>query len=306
MPIVSRTRGFQGRARVNLTPLTGGRKFQLGNTSGLTENIEVERTSRPNFQETGGGELDVLESISSMTVNMTVDDIKPETIAIGLRADLKRLIAEPVAAEAHAAWSGERVTFKYLPDPDVDVTVSLSGGTWAAETDFAVGATVIKTGQAYRAIVAGTSDEIEPDWPTDGGTETDGTVTWKHIGPVALPTTAWARTKHGIQFTPAGDALFPQPDAPLAIVVGYTRSPQYAIQALMNSGEEFTVEVEGENAADRGVPNIVRYFRGKFSPTSGFPRIGAEFASMELVFTLLEDSTRVGAGDSKYMEILTP
>ncbi|THF61391.1 hypothetical protein E6C76_20115 [Pseudothauera nasutitermitis] len=302
MPIVSRTRGFQGRARVSLTPLSGGRKFQLGNTTAITENVEVERTARQNFQESGGGELDVNETVTSITASLTVDDIKPETIAIGLRAEIQRLATAPITGEKHAAWAGERVSFKYIPDPDVAVTVAINGDEWAAEADVDVGQVVIASTQAYVATAAGTTDDTAPVWPTEGGTVTDGTVTWKHVGPASLPDTAFARTKQGVQFA-ADSALFVDAHVSLPIVVGYTINPQFFLQAFVNSGQEFLVEIDGENANDNGAPNIVRYFRAKPSPTSGFNRVSAEFATMELTLSLLEDPTRIGAGDSKYLEI---
>lgn len=306
MPIVSLTRGFKGRAIVNVKPRNGiGRKFQLGNTTAVTENTEVERTSRQNFQTSGGGELDVDEVVSSITVEMTVDDIKPETIAIGMRGEYEKLLSAAVTGEAHSAWSGERVSFTQIPDPDVAVTVAIAAtAAWAGTTAYAKGALVLDTGRAYLCTVAGTSAGVEPTWPTTAGnTVVDGTVTWRDLGVVDLVLdTHFARTKQGIAFIAGGNGLFID-DVALPITVGYTRNAQYVIQAFVNSGTEFEVEIDGENSADSGAPTIVRYFRGKFSPMSGFNRVSSEFASMNLVMTLLEDATRTGTGQSRYMEV---
>lgn len=306
MPLVTTTRGFKGRAIVNCTPLDGvGRKFRLGNVTSITENVEVERTSRQNFQQSGGGELDVDESITSITAELTVNDIKPETLAIGMRADVQKLLSEPITGEKHRAWAGERVSFKWLPDPAVDFTVAIDATeSWEATTGYAVGDLVLDANRAYLCTVAGTSAGTEPTWPTDGGTVTDGTVTWKDLGaPTLVKDTDYAHTKHGIEFIAGGERAF-SGDIPTAITVGYTANPQYAIQAFVNSGREFLIEIDGENAADNGTPNAVRYFRAKPSPTSGFNRVSSEFASMTLNLTLLEDPTRVGVGKSKYMEAL--
>lgn len=306
MPIQTTTRGFKGRAIVNVIPLDGvGRKFALGNTSAITENVEVERTSRQNFQTSGGGELDVDESITSITAELTVDDIKPETIAIGMRADIQKLVSTPQTGEVHRAWSRERISFKYLPDPDVAFTAAINAtAAWAGTTGYAQGALVLDTGHAYLCTVAGTSGASEPTWPTNGGTVTDGTVTWKDLGTVALvKDTDYAHTKHGIEFLPGGDRAF-SGDIATEIAVGYTANPQYVIEAFLNSGREYAFEIDGENAADGGAPNGVRYFRAKPSPMSGFNRVGTEFGSMTLSLTLLEDSTRIGAGKSKYMQVL--
>jgi len=304
MPIKHSTRGFQGRARVSLTPLDGvGRKFQLGNTTTITESIEVERTARQNFQESGGGELDVNEAITSVTAELVVDDIKPETVAIGMRSDVQRLVSTPQAGEKHNAWPSERISFKYIPDPEVEPTVAIDAAdSHATETAYAQGALIVEASHVYLCTVAGTSGAVAPTFPTGGGTVTDGTVTWRDLGaPALVKDTHYAVTKHGIQFLPGGDTLFVG-DHPLPIVVGYTANPQYVLQHFVNAGREFLVEIDGENAADNGLPNSVRYFRAKPSPTSGFNRVSSEFASMTLTLTLLEDPTRIGAGVSKYME----
>ena len=222
MPIVSSTRGFKGRAIVNIRPRGGlGRKFRLGNTQSITENVEVERTSRQNFQTSGGGELDVDETISSITVEMVVDDIKPESIAIGMRAEYEKLLSAAVAAEPHSAWSGERVSFVYIPDPAVAVTVSIAASAaWAGEAVVVKGALLVEGGQVYQAIVAGTSAASAPTWPTEGEEVVDGSVTWRHLGAPALTLdTHFARTKQGVAFIAGGNGLFID-DEPLPIVVG--------------------------------------------------------------------------------------
>lgn len=304
MPIKHNTRGFQGRARVSLTPLDGvGRKFQLGNTSSIAESIEVERSARQNFQESGGGELDVNEAITSITAELIVDDIKPETVAIGMRSDVQKLVSTPQSAEKHNAWPGERISFKYIPDPEVDPVIAIDAtAAHATDTAYAEGALILEAAHVYLCIVAGTTAAAAPTFPTDGSTVTDGTVTWRDIGePTLTKDTHYAITKHGIQFLTGGDTLFVG-DHPLPITAGYTANPQYVLQHFVNAGREFMVEIDGENAADNGLPNSVRYFRAKPSPTSGFNRVSSEFASMTLTLTLLEDPTRIGSGVSKYME----
>lgn len=306
MARVSLTRGYKGKAHVSLRPLNGlGRKFRLGNTTALSENIEVDRQSREDFQEAGGGELDVSENITSLTAELSVNDIKPETMAVALRGTLQKLASQAIADEDQDAWSGERVTFRYIPDPDQAITVAIgSNVVWAATTAFALGAVHVDGGHAYQVTTAGTSAGTEPVWPTNGTTVTDGTVVWKDLGAVALvKDTHYAHTAHGIKFIAGGDSLFLD-DYPLPLVVAYTRNVQYAIQALVDAGTEFEVTVDGLNENDSGNPVVVRYFRCKFSPTSGFARIGNEFAELPLTMTVLKDESRGGSGLSQYMEIL--
>ena len=61
------------------------------------------------------------------------------------------------------------------------------GNTWAAGTAYALGAMVVPTvltNFAYKCVVAGTSDTVEPTWPTvEGDTVVDGTATWECVSP---------------------------------------------------------------------------------------------------------------------------
>lgn len=306
MARVSLTRGYKGKAHVSLRPRNGlGRKFRLGNTTALSESIEVDRQAREDFQEVGGGELDVVENVTSLTAEMTVNDIKPETLAVALRAALQKLASAAITDESQDAWGSERVTFAYIPDPDQTITVKIAASvTWAATTPFALGNVVVDGDHAYQVRTAGTSAAAEPTWPTDGGTVADGTVTWKDLGVIELTKdTHYAHTAHGVKFIAGGDALFTG-DYPLPLAVTYTRNAQYSIQALVDAGTEFEVTVDGLNEVDSGNPVIVRYFRCKFSPTSGFARIGSEFAELPLTMTVLKDESRTGTGLSQYMEIL--
>ncbi len=304
MPLASTTRGYKGKGHVSLRPKNGlGRQFRLGNVINLNETIEVEREGRQNFQEVGGGELDVTETVSSVTAELVVNDIKPQTIAIGLRGSYELEASDTVSDEAALAWPRERVTFARIPDPAEAITVAIDAtASWAATTEYAVGDLIADTSRAYIVTVAGESGSVEPSWPTDGTTVSDGTVTWRDIGPVALvQDTDYARTPHGIQMMAASDAKFVG-DLALPLTVGYTKNAQYIIQALVNSGEEYEMIFDGLNEVDSGNPMVGRYFRVKFSPTSGFSRIGSEFAELTLSMTVLSDDNRVGSGLSKFME----
>lgn len=307
MARTSLTRGYKGKGHVSLRPLNGtGRKFRLGNVISLAETIETDRQSREDFQEAGGGELDVSEPVTSITAELTVNDIKPETMALGLRGSHELLAAQAIVDEAQDAWSGERITFRYLPDPDVAPVVKIAAtAAWAGTTAYAVGDLVLDTARAYLCAVAGTTAGVEPTWPTTAGdTVVDGTVTWRDLGPVTLVAdTHYALTAQGVRFITGGDGLFVG-DSVLPLLVSYTRNPQYIIQALVNAGTEYEMTFDGLNEVDSGNPFVGRYFRIKFSPTSGFSRIGNEFAEMQLNMTVLKDETRLGAGLSQYMEFL--
>ena len=300
----SETRGYKGRGRFVLRRRAGGRPFELGNTVSLNEAIETNREGRADYENVAGGEKDVDEQVTQYTFEAVVNDISPRNLAMALRGTVMDVDAALVDDEVLDAWAGTRLAFRYLPDPDEAVTVAIAASTtWAAETAFVAGATIIEGSNAYRADTAGTSGAVEPTWPTDGTPISDGTVTWQDLGPIALTAdTHYERIPHGIRTLPAADALF-LGELPLPLDVTYTRNPQSLVQALMAAGDEYEITWLGLNPVDGGHPITARYFRVKFSPTSGLPRQGGDgFAELSLSGTVLADETRTGAGLSKHVE----
>ena len=64
------------------------------------------------------------------------------------------------------------------------------GSQHATSTSYSLGDKVFPAapnGHWYQATAGGTSDAAAPVWPTDGGTVTDGTVTWQDMGTMRQP-----------------------------------------------------------------------------------------------------------------------
>jgi hypothetical protein len=307
MALQSETRGYQGRGRFILKPIGGGRPFELGNVTSFTETIEIDRQSRQDYTSAAGGELDVTERVTGFTFEATCNDITPRNIAAGFLAVADELGAQEIADEQQESYSGSRVGFRYLPDPDQTITVAIdASAAWQASTAYAVGDLIVDTSRAYMATTAGTSDAVEPTWPTDLSTVNDGTVVWTDLGPVALTIDEdFDRTPHGIRIkdTPANIA-YPTADTMIPLTITYQRNPQHMIQALSAAQQLYELRWEGLNAVDGGNPLHATYFRVKLSPTSGFQRHGGDdFAELTLSGTVLADDTRTGAGLSKYSEM---
>jgi len=301
--LTSTTRGYIGKGPLYLKKRGASEApIPFGNATKVTYQIETERKSRIDYQGAGGGELDVQERVTAMTGNITVDDITPQNLARALRGTVDAVAAGAVSGEAVKLFGSSKAFFAYIPDPDQAVTVAVATyPAWAGTTANVVGDKIVVSNHLYVVTVAGTTSGVQPTWPTNGTTVTDGTVTWKHIGTTTLvKDTHWQRTRSGIEALPAATQF----DAyGTNLVVGYQKNPQYMIQALTDAGTEWEMVFDGLNEVDSGNPVVGRNPRVKFSPTAGLDLLGDEFGQIELEFSVLKDETIVGAGLSQYMQI---
>lgn len=87
------------------------------------------------------------------------------------------------------------------------------------------------------------------------------------------------------------------------IKVGYTGLAHNVIEMLTNSGDQYRLVFEGLNEADSDAPVNVELFRAKFDPTSGFGFIADDFGVLSLTGSVLKDTSKVGAGISKFAKI---
>ena len=85
--------------------------------------------------------------------------------------------------------------------------------------------------------------------------------------------------------------------------VDYTPRAAHAIQALVESGREFSLFMEGLNDAQEGRPFTIRVHRVKFSPVQNLGFISEDFAEISLAMDILSDPLVTGAGLSPFLQL---
>ena len=89
----------------------------------------------------------------------------------------------------------------------------------------------------------------------------------------------------------------------LGVTVSYTPLASNMVQALIESGKEFVLFMEGLNDAQDGKAFNIRVHRVKFSPVQNLDFISDDFASIPLELDVLADTSITGSGLSTFMQI---
>lgn len=88
------------------------------------------------------------------------------------------------------------------------------------------------------------------------------------------------------------------------LLVTYTYIGYSNIEALMQTGVELELLIEGLNEADSNKPAILQPWRAKFSPAETIALIGQDFGSLPFAPELIRDPTK-GSGVSAYYRVRT-
>lgn len=86
------------------------------------------------------------------------------------------------------------------------------------------------------------------------------------------------------------------------IEVDYTPKAGNALEALLTSGSEVKVIVDGVNDAESGKPWRLSFHKWKPSPTAGLDAIGEDYGSFEMEGEVLIDTTKNGTTESQYFK----
>ncbi|WP_150428874.1 hypothetical protein [Dechloromonas sp. CZR5] len=87
-----------------------------------------------------------------------------------------------------------------------------------------------------------------------------------------------------------------------SITIDYTPLASLDVQALVSSAPDMSLFFEGVNAVD-GKYCTDRLFKIKLGTASNISRIGDDFASLDISFTVQKDTTVTGAGISQFLKL---
>lgn len=87
------------------------------------------------------------------------------------------------------------------------------------------------------------------------------------------------------------------------VLMSYTKAGHDVVQAMVNSGKEFTMLFDGLNEARGGKRTRITAYRYKPGAARSLGFIGDDCGSMETTGKLLKDTTKVGAGISQYFKV---
>ncbi|WP_430292973.1 hypothetical protein [Pseudomonas sp. B1-22] len=174
----------------------------------------------------------------------------------------------------------------------------LAALVWGSASD--VAATTV-TGEMHVAEVDGTIALANMPLTISGVSNEAGTTDYDEFDD-------WVMTGSGIEVV-SGGALetaikAAAPGTPFKVSVDYSSAAVDVIEALTNSGKVFEFLFEGENAAGTQKRVEARFFQCRLNLATQMDWINTEdFGGFQATAKVLRDSTKVGAGTSKYFRI---
>ncbi|KEQ12966.1 hypothetical protein GZ77_21300 [Endozoicomonas montiporae] len=119
-------RSYIGKGTIYLKALKAGIGLMpVGNCSALEISFEEDKKEQKDYTSVGGGNVNVVSRIDSVTGSMTALDLSADTMAPALRAAVKNEASGQVTDEVITATGndGELLPFAYAPDHTQAITV---------------------------------------------------------------------------------------------------------------------------------------------------------------------------------------
>lgn len=280
----------------------------VGNCSALSFAIEEETKELKDFTQGGGGTYNEVRRVSGVTCTMSLHDLSPENLAKAIFGDVNAIAAGSVTNEnVGAVYAGGLSVTDYLLDTASSVTVkhaqyaasARANSTAYAQDDYYLPAS--PNGYVYKCTVAGTSAGSPPTFSTTiGDTFADGTATFRCVGVTAALTedTHFTASAGGVTFDDTTPNIYDGEEA----IVSYTKDAGNAVEALLNSAQEYELFFDGLNEARSGKASTIHAFRVKLGAAQDLALIGEDYAVLELSGKVLKDTTKNGTSVSQYFK----
>lgn len=158
-------RSYIGKGIIYIQPKDGSTAMlPIGNCSKLELSFDEEKKEQKDFTSPGGGNANVLQSISSVSGSVVTHDISAENLALGLRGSVTYQTASTVTDETQDVLGvdGEMVPFDFIPDTTVAYVVTDNAGT----TTYVKDVDYTETANGILVIGAGsmTAETIKVDY----------------------------------------------------------------------------------------------------------------------------------------------
>ncbi|MFN3494818.1 MAG: hypothetical protein ACK40L_09940 [Hydrogenophaga sp.] len=236
----------------------------IGGIEELTLAIDEQKIVQANTSSSGGGNRAVVYRINEMTMTAKLQDLNPVNLARSLRATHTEVAASTVTDELGLAKPGGLTRTVHLAPTTV----------------------VVRNEATSTVIAAATNYEVR----TEG-------IFWYDDSPALAAALADWET--------ANPTLDPEDWPGLEIEMDYAYGGYDLLQALTRAAPILEMTYAGVNEALEDAPSVVDLFRVQLSATQGLNLISAgAFATLDIAGEVLQDSTKSGAGISKYFRKL--
>ena len=131
-------RSYIGKGTVYLKRLNASAGLMpIGNCSALEISFEEDKKEQKDYTSVGGGNVNVVSRIDSVTGSLTAMDLSAETLGPALRAGISTPASATVTDEAISATGtpGELLVFAFAPDTSKTITIKAGTGSTVLEKD---------------------------------------------------------------------------------------------------------------------------------------------------------------------------
>lgn len=289
----------------------------VGNVSAFTINHEVTNVVQEDFTALGGNACSI-DYISAATVNMTLDCLKKENLAIALQGTATELDQTNVTGETHTVLAlGSLIPLAFIPQKST-VVVNNDEAIAVTEEEHEVDAldVLIPLDFIPNASSIVVTDNTSPT-PTTFVLGSDYTISATGITPITGGNITTSDTLlisytynqtfvEGIDYIVTSAGIVVLDGGSIAvddvISVSYTYGTGSKVEGITTGQQVYELIFDGVNYGEDGEQEVVaRIWRIKFAPAATLALLtSGEFATIEIVGTLLKDDTKIGTGVSKY------